>query len=123
MGDYYNATRGPLSATLTDGSALSLSPKKWIYIPAENEGSASILKLCEKGFLVRAKVPMTQLAIEAIVAPAPPEPAPKASEKEAASVYLFHEGRDLAEEEVRSDASTFGSTTLRSRALTGAERG
>jgi hypothetical protein len=63
---------------------LSLSPKKWIYIPAENEGSASILKLCEKGFLVRAKVPMTQLAIEAIVAPAPPEPAPKASEKEAA---------------------------------------
>lgn len=85
MGDYYNATRGPLSATLTDGSALSLSPKKWVYIPAENEGSASILKLCEKGFLVRAKVPMTQPIVDVVVpAPtlAPSAPTPKPSEKE-----------------------------------------
>jgi hypothetical protein len=72
MGDYYNATRGPLSASLTDGSALSIGPKKWIFISPENENSASIVKLLDKGFLVRAKAARSAPASAALVpAPAP----------------------------------------------------
>jgi len=59
MGDYYNTTRGPLSVTLNDGSAASVVPKKWFYVTPANEGSSSIMKLVEKGFLVRAKVAIT----------------------------------------------------------------
>lgn len=59
MGDYYNATRGPLPATLVDGSAVSFGPKTWQYIPPEQEGSSSITKLLEKKFLVRSSVPIT----------------------------------------------------------------
>jgi hypothetical protein len=80
MGDYYNATRGPLSASLTDGSALSLGPKRWIFISPENENSASIIKLLDKGFLVKSSVPRTDpnpAPAAAVVAPAPvPAPAP-----------------------------------------------
>lgn len=56
MGDYYNATRGPLSVTLNDGSSISLSPKKWVAISPEQENSSSIVKLVSKGFLVRSKI-------------------------------------------------------------------
>jgi hypothetical protein len=83
MGDYYNATRGPLSASLTDGSALSLGPKKWVYIAPENESSASIIKLLDKGFLVRAKVAKTPIPASVPVTPktevAPPPSAPSAT--------------------------------------------
>jgi len=60
MGDYYNTTRGPLSVTLNDGSAMSVSPKKWIYVTPANEGSDSLQRAVSKGFLKRALVPITQ---------------------------------------------------------------
>ena len=69
MGDYYNATRGPLSASLTDGSALSLGPKRWIFISPENENSASIIKLLDKGFLVKSAAPRTDPAPAPVAAP------------------------------------------------------
>jgi hypothetical protein len=90
MGDYYNATRGPLSASLTDGSALSLGPKKWIYISPANESSASIIKLLDKGFLVRSKVARTfpeavpeaaSEAAPAVIAPPPSAPSVSTSSK------------------------------------------
>lgn len=83
MGDYYNSTRGPLTATLTDGAALSISPKAWIYISPENESSASILKLLDKGFLVRSKVPMTQPTQAQPVVPVVIAPPPAKTEKPA----------------------------------------
>jgi hypothetical protein len=85
MGDYYNATRGPLSASLMDGSALSLSPKKWIYIAPENESSPSIVKLLGKGFLVRAKVAKTAAPVPfaptTVAAPPPSAPSAPTSPK------------------------------------------
>lgn len=103
MGDYYNSTRGPLPATLVDGSAVSFSPKSWLYITPENEGSASIVKLLEKGFLVRAKVAITVL-------PAPSAPAPEASSSDAvaASVAADAKPADDASKsiEMKADAST-----------------
>jgi hypothetical protein len=81
MGDYYNSTRGPLTATLTDGAALSISPKAWIYISPENESSASILKLLGKGFLVRSKVPMTPTAVQPKVVARPVVATPAKIEK------------------------------------------
>lgn len=80
MGDYYNATRGPLAATLSDGSSLSMPPKRWIYIDPELESSSSVLKLLEKGFLVKSKVPMTIPVAPAPVAPAPVAATPVAAE-------------------------------------------
>lgn len=71
MGDYYNATRGPLSASLTDGSALSIGPKRWIFISPENESSASIIRLLDKGFLVKSKVARSAPAPAPVVVAAP----------------------------------------------------
>lgn len=76
MGDYYNTTRGPLSVTLSDGSSCVVSPKAWIHVAPGNESSASISKLVQKGFLVRAAVARTvEAPVPAPVSPAPaPEP-------------------------------------------------
>lgn len=75
MGDYFNATRGPLAASLNDGSALSIPPKRWIYIKPELENSSSVTKLLEKRFLVKAAVPITVEPV-AEVLKADPEAAP-----------------------------------------------
>jgi len=74
MGDYYNKTRGPLSVTLNDGSAASVSPKTWLYVTPANEGSPTIVKLVEKGFLVRSKVALTAELVAAPVVAAPVAP-------------------------------------------------
>lgn len=76
MGDYYNVTRGPLSVTLNDGSAASVTPKKWFYVSPANEGSASLQQLVSKGFLVRAKVPITQPEVEVEVVEVAPDAVP-----------------------------------------------
>lgn len=72
MGEFFNTTRGPLAATLLDKSSCSIPPKKWVTIPADQENSASIVRLVEKGFLVRSKV-----SSEPVVVPPVPE-TPKA---------------------------------------------
>jgi len=74
MGDYYNKTRGPLSVTLNDGSAASITPKTWLTISAANEGSASVQKLVAKGDLVRSKMmpdPVAPVAPAPVVSEAP----------------------------------------------------
>lgn len=73
MGDYYNATRGTVAVTLRSGQCVSIRPKDWLYVPANEEGSGSIVGLVSRGILVRAKVPKTIEAIpeEVVVNTAP----------------------------------------------------
>lgn len=98
MADYYNTTRGPLSVTLNDGSSMAIPPKGWIFVDPANEGSASIAKLCSKGFLVRSAVARSEpvavvvpvvavpvvpeVKVEPVPAPAPSAPAATSSMKE-----------------------------------------
>jgi hypothetical protein len=67
MSRYYNATRGPLALALPSGKSLSIPPKKWVEIVPGDEGSASLVALVRKGFLVRSKVP-SPAPSEAVVA-------------------------------------------------------
>lgn len=92
MPSYFNATNGPLSFQLRDGSSAGVSTKKWIEIPAEQDSSASIVRLVRQGFLVRGadmsvkeavSLPSSKPAVSNVpavqVAPAAPAPAPKAA--------------------------------------------
>ncbi len=88
MGDFYNTTRGPLSATLNNGAPLSIGPKKWVFIPAEHENSSSIVLLLKKGHLKRSKVPLTEVAaptpaVLAVQVPIPVDAVPVSFEVEA----------------------------------------
>lgn len=51
---YYNKTKGPLSATLTNGDSCFFPPKQWTELAEEFDGSEAIAKLISKGFIVRA---------------------------------------------------------------------
>lgn len=64
MGDYYNTTRTPISVTLRSGGSTSIGPKTWCYLSPEDEGTSSLATSVRKGFLVRALVPITNLAVE-----------------------------------------------------------
>lgn len=77
MGEFFNTTRGPLAATLLDKSSCSIPPKKWVTIPADQENSASIVRLVEKGFLVRSKVNSQPEPIVILVPETPKAEVPK----------------------------------------------
>ena len=91
MGDYYNTTRGPLSVTLNDGSSCAVSPKSWIYVAPGNENSASISKLVQKGYLVKAAVARTVPAAAPVVAPTP-APVPAKVEAPVEKAFSFSTG-------------------------------
>lgn len=81
MANYYNTTRGPISVSLSSGKEMSIPPKSWIEIDRADEGSASLVSMVSKGFLVRSAV------ADAPAAPAPapvPAPAPAPAEEKAA---------------------------------------
>lgn len=85
MGRYYNKTRAPLPATLRDGSAISFTPRKWVTVRADQDGSGSLRQLVSKGLLAyRADSPApTPVAAppkpKAIPEPpSPPKPKPVA---------------------------------------------
>lgn len=96
MSDFYNSTRGPLAATLSDGTSVAFPPKQWLYVDDAQESSASIVQLCAKGFLKRAAVPRTAKApvVEEPVATKPEVASDKtevvlaAADHEAAAVVL-----------------------------------
>lgn len=69
MAKFYNTTRGPIAVSLSSGNQLSIPPKTWIEIDPADEGSAMLVPMVRKGFLVRSSVDA--------VKPGPtPEPAP-----------------------------------------------
>ena len=72
MAKFYNITRTRLSATTTNGRAVSFSSRKWVEVVREEEASASIIALVQKGFLKRMADP---------VKPVPPQEPPKAAPK------------------------------------------
>lgn len=82
MALYFNASNGPVSFVMRDGSAGMIAPKKWQEIAPNLETSASILKLVKQGILVRrveeaapvantSSKPMVAAPVEAAPAPAP----------------------------------------------------
>jgi len=71
MGKYYNKTRGPLSATLRDGSVMVFKPKAWVTVADSLASSSSMVGHVRRGLLVRSPIP--DLVPEA----QKPEPKPK----------------------------------------------
>ena len=78
MALYFNASNGPVSFVMRDGSAGMIAPKKWQEIAPALETSASILKLVKQGILVRRveeSAPVANTSSKPLVA-APVEAAP-----------------------------------------------
>lgn len=77
MAKYYNTTRGPIAVSLSSGKQLSIPPKTWTDIDSADEGSAMLVPMVRKGFLVRSAIdaakPEAAVAVAAEPTPAPAE--------------------------------------------------
>lgn len=79
MADYYNKTRGPLSIALKHGGTACVGSKRWVTIPASEEGSPGLFEALRNGFLVKSSIvspPAVPAVVPAVVAPVVIKPAP-----------------------------------------------
>lgn len=86
---YFNTTRGPLAVSFASGKSMSIPPKTWAEIDAEDEGSPNLAPMVRKGYLKRSALAVTEVptvaevAVEseapALITEPSPTPAPEAA--------------------------------------------
>lgn len=57
MAKFYNKTSTPLSYSLGNGHSGIIPPHQWVTIPRNQEGSSTLMALCQKRQLVRVEAP------------------------------------------------------------------
>ena len=70
MPDFYNRTRGPLCITLGNGRSVTVKPKAWVSLSAEDMGSARLTEHIQSGNLLPSPLPPDPEPVQA-VAPLP----------------------------------------------------
>jgi|WetSurMetagenome_2_1015567.scaffolds.fasta_scaffold02643_2 hypothetical protein len=77
---YYNKARSPVTVTLRTGEASLVPPKGYLSVTSEQDGSTSLLKLVQKGLLLRRRI-APPVAVEVASEPAAVEPVEAISAK------------------------------------------
>lgn len=110
----YNPKRVPVPVTLRDGSSTSIPAKAYLTVPAEQFGSADIVRKVKKGLLVqKADRPVAPPAEEKPEAKKPDvgpkagedTPAPPKAEPKPPKATTSSSGRAVASEEPKTEAA------------------
>jgi hypothetical protein len=92
---YYNKDRSPVTVTLRTGEASLVPPKGYLSVTQEQDGSTSLLKMVQKGHLLRQQI-APLVAVEVASEPVAVEPVEAISAKvEEPEPQIVEEPKDV----------------------------